>query len=312
MAEHLDRGTFGEQGAGFFLGPRGYFLVEGPSGTQGHAANASGFDGVAYSVARDDLIVYDNKTLASSRNVAKGTAIDPAVNLAKNLDALIGRVQSMTDLPSRYRILDLLRQLRTSVTKTGASPPPNVRIAITNFGGNSPGITKALAGRGVSFIDMNSAPAVPAGSSRIYLSKQTIPSMAQPAGSGGAGAHNARGARVGAAAEATRYVAQGLNDWSLKVAVNRELERLAGPIAEAIVRGGGALVVINISVTSPPGNVGMVQARSISSAYVMPYHNRSGQEAVKVWEMQPKLEQVRGAHARLETFLLWIAAPEVR
>ncbi len=311
MAENLDRGTFGEQGAGFFLGPQGYFLVEGPSGTQGHAANAAGFDGVAYSVARDDLIIYDNKAFASSRNVGKGTAIDPAVNLSKNLDALIVRVQNMTDLPSRYRIVDLLRQVRSSVTNTGASPPPNVRIAITNFGGNSAGITKGLAGRGITFIDMNSAPAVPAGSARIYVSKQTIPSMAQPADSG-AGAHNARGARVGAAAEATRFIAQGLNDLGLKFAVNRELERLVGPIAEAIVRGGGALVVININVTSPPGNVGMVQARSISSAYVVPHHNRSRQEAVRLWEMQPKLEQKRGAHARLETRLLWIAAPEVR
>jgi hypothetical protein len=307
MAENLDRGTFGEQGAGFFLGPQGYFLVDGPSGTQGHAANARGFDGVAYNITRDDLIIYDNKTFESSRNVGKGTAIDPSVNLAKNLNALITHVQNMSDMPARYRIMDLLRQTLTTVTSTGVSPPPNVRIAITNFGGNSPGVTKAFGGRGVTFIDMNTAPVVPARSSRTYITKQTIPSMAQPAVAG----YDARRGRVGAAAEAVRFVAKSLNDHALKVAINRELERLAAPIGEAIVRGGGALVVINIDATSPLGNVGMVIARSISSAYVVAHPNTNKQEAVRFWENQPKLDKLRPPHIQLETQLLWITAPKV-
>src|SRR5690242_8724017 len=43
-----DRGHAGEQSMGFYWGERGYFLVEGPSGAGGHAANARGFDGVAF------------------------------------------------------------------------------------------------------------------------------------------------------------------------------------------------------------------------------------------------------------------------
>src|SRR6185503_3549232 len=267
VADHLDKGTFGEQGAGFFLGPQDYFLVEGPSGTQGHAANAAGFDGVAYCVKRDHLLIYDNKAFVSDRNVGKGTAIDPAVNLTQNLDALIARVQNMRDIPSRIRIVDLLRQTRAAVTSAGVRPPPNVQIAITNFGGNSAGITRSLAGRGITFIDMKNAPAVPAPASRTYVNETTIPAMAQPADYG-AGAYNARRGKADAAAEGTRIIAQGLNDWSLKSAIERELKRLTGPIGEAIVGAGGALVVVNINATSPPGNVRMVTARSVSSAYV--------------------------------------------
>src|SRR5262245_49983286 len=143
MAERLDKGYFGEQGSGFILGSQGYFLVEGPSGSAGHAANASGFDGVAFNPTTVDLILYDNKTFASDRNVRSATAIDPAVNLAQNLDSLISRLTTSQDIPRRIQILDLLRRTRLSLTGPGG-PPPNVRIAVTNFGGNSPGITQAL------------------------------------------------------------------------------------------------------------------------------------------------------------------------
>jgi hypothetical protein len=219
MANSLDKATFGEQGLGFFLGGQGYFFVEGPSGKGGHAANAHGFDGVAYNITSDDLIICDNKCFASDRNVGSGTAIDPAVNLAKNLDALIARVQIASDLPAQDRILNLLRQTRTSVTSKGVSPPPNVRIAITNFGGNSQGLTRAFAGRGIKFIDINSAPVVPQRSSRIYITGQTIPAMAQPA----VAAYDLRRARAGAGAEAARFVAQSANDWALKCSIDREL-----------------------------------------------------------------------------------------
>jgi hypothetical protein len=43
-----NRGYHGEQSMGFHLGERGYYFIEGPSGAGGHAANARGFDGVAY------------------------------------------------------------------------------------------------------------------------------------------------------------------------------------------------------------------------------------------------------------------------
>jgi len=310
LAEHLDKGTFGEQGAGFFLGSQGYFLIEGPGGTSGHVANAPGFDGVAYNIKSDHLIIYDNKTFASERNVGQGTAIDPGLNLAKNLDTLVARVQQMRDLPARYRILDLLRQTRAGVSRAGVSSPRNVQIAIANFGSNSSGITRGLAGRGITFINMDSAPTVPKPASRTSINETTIPAMAQPA-DGGAGSYGARRAKVHAAAEATRFVAQGLNDYSLKYAIDRELQRLAGPIGEAIVGGGGALVVVNIDGTSPPGNVGMVVARSISSAYVVAHPNSDRQQAVMFWENQPKLGHARPPHVTLETRLLWIAAPKM-
>ena len=299
MAEHLNKATFGEQGAGFFLGPQGYFLVEGPSGTQGHAANAAGFDGVAYNVNTDHLIIYDNKAFASARNVGKGTAIDPSVNLSQNLDSLISRVQAMPDLPSQGRILDLLRQTRTGVTPNGVTGPGNVQIAISNFGGNSAGITQKLAGRGVSFIDMNRAPAVPQPTARTYVNKETIPGMARPT-DGGAAAYNARRDKMAALAEAVRFGAQILNDFSLKYAIERELKRLSGDIGNAIASSGAAVVVVNVEAASPPGSVGMAVARSVSSAIVLSCPNGDAAGAIQRWEMQPKWEKARPPHVQLE------------
>lgn len=309
MAQHLDKATCGEQGAGFFLGPQGYFLVDGPSGTQGHAANACGFDGVAYCIERDDLIIYDNKAFESSRNVGQGTAIDPAANLARNLDGLISKVQLMGELPAQPRILDLLRQTRLTVTSKGVNPPPNVRIAITNSGGNSAGVTKGFAGRGITFIDMNKAPSVPPRPARIYLNKETIPSMVEPA-TGDVEAYQSRQNKMAAAAEVTRFIAQGANDISLRMSINREIERLTPNIADAIVRGRGALVVININATSPLGSVGMVISRSVSSAYVIP-SSTDRKQAVKLFDSTRRWEINRPSQSQLEIQLLWVAPPDV-
>src|SRR5438093_7568944 len=87
--ERHDRGYFGEQEMGFFLGERGYFIVVGPSGSGGHGITEKGLDGVAYNPKRDHLIIYDNKAFARSGNVASATAIDPATRLASNLDPVI-------------------------------------------------------------------------------------------------------------------------------------------------------------------------------------------------------------------------------
>lgn len=313
MAENLDKGTFGEQGAGFFLGPQGYFFVEGPSGTQGHAANASGFDGVAYNIALDHLIIYDNKAFASSRNVGKGTAIDPAVNLTQNLDGLIGRVQNMTDMPSRYRILYLLRQTRVTVSSTGVSPPPNVRIAITNFGGNSRGITNGLAGRGITFIDMNAAPAVPTGSSKIYLNKENIQSMAQPvASTDGADSYNTRRGRVDAFAEGARAIAQTANDYALQSAINRAWDDLWEQVVEILLQGNGALVVMVVHTSTFPGNVGMINARSVTSSFVRSYLTSSKQDAISRWQLEPQLTWNGGANDTCEQLLFWVPVPDVR
>jgi hypothetical protein len=66
--------------------------------------------------------------------------------------------------------------------------------------------------------------------------------------------------------------------------------------------------VINITATRPPGNVGMVNARSLSSAFVVAHPNTNKEEAVKLWESQPKRHQA-SSHIDLETRLLWITAP---
>lgn len=311
MAENLDRGTFGEQGAGFFLGREGYFFVDGPSGAGGHAANAAGCDGLAYCIARDDLIILDNKAFKSDGNVGKATAIDPAANLAKNLDALITKVQSMSDLPSQQRILNLLRQTRSSVTATGVAPPANVRIAITNFGGNSSGITSTLAARGLRFIDMSGAPVAPAPAARIYLTKETISGMIQPAGDPVSG-YQSRVSRMNAFAEAGRFGAQKANDFMLERSVKQYLADLTKDIREALVRGSGALIVVVISVTAPPGNVGMVQSRQVTSAYVIPSPDGNRQAAVLNFTSAPRIMTGGGAHLSHEERLYWVPPVQVR
>ena len=308
MADNFNKGTFGEQGAGFFFGSQGYFLVEGPSGTQdtGHAANAAGFDGVAYNVKTDHLIIYDNKTFKSDRNVSCGTAIDPKVNFGKNLSSLIARVESAKDIPRQGRILDLLRRTQSAVTCSGMAPPANVQIAITNFGGNSAGITTTLAGRGVSFIDMNRAPAVPARPARVYVNTQTIPSMARPS-SDGVARYNVRRGRADAAAAAVTFVAQGLNDLALKHAIEKELARLTGQISQAMVSEGGALVVINVDVFELPGIVGATTTRQLRSGYVV--GGATQQQAILTWQTQPRMERAPAPNAKSEVKLFWIERP---
>ena len=95
--------------------------------------------------------------------------------------------------------------------QTCALPISNVRIAISNFGGNSPGITTGFGSRGVAFIDMNRAPAVPSPATRIYLTKESVLSFSKPT-SDGVAAHNDRSSRAAAYAEGARVVSQLAND----------------------------------------------------------------------------------------------------
>lgn len=149
------RGYGGEQSMGFYWGERDYFLVEGPSGASGHAANAPGFDGVAYNPATGHLVIYDNKAFAQSGNVYSATAINE--NFAKNLDKLIGRVQTMSDIPHQPQILDKLTTARAALT-TPTAWPENVQVAVSNAGGQSAGTGGTLAGDRISFINYYAAP----------------------------------------------------------------------------------------------------------------------------------------------------------
>jgi flagellar motility protein MotE (MotC chaperone) len=152
-APHNDRAFGGEQGMGFrqYSQQQGWQIIEGPSGAGGHNANASGFDAIAYNPNLDELHIVDNKSFKRAGNVASATAIDPARNLAKNLDDAINRITGVQDIPNRIRVLELLRAARGALIG-GTAIPPKVRLVVTGIGGNSSGLTAALRARGVEFI----------------------------------------------------------------------------------------------------------------------------------------------------------------
>jgi hypothetical protein len=143
------RGYAGEQSMGFgYRQSEGWIFVEGPSGSAGHGVTTFGFDGVAYNIKADELHLLDNKSLKSFGNVGSATAISK--NLLKNLDTLIEKVEGMQDMPSRIRILQLLRQTRTALQ--GKTPiPKNVKLVVTSEGGQSTGVSESLEKQGVEF-----------------------------------------------------------------------------------------------------------------------------------------------------------------
>ena len=152
-----DRGFSGEQSMGFYWGERGYFLVDGPSGAGGHAANAAGFDGVAFNPKTGHMVIYDNKAFARTGNVYSATAISD--NLAKNLEALRARVAARPDIPQQPTILANLNAARTALTPgSGGSWPQNVQLAVSNASGQSTGVGGKLANGTIQFIDYNAAP----------------------------------------------------------------------------------------------------------------------------------------------------------
>lgn len=153
MNEITDRsaqGYGGEQAMAWVLSQWGFFLVDGPSGTGGHAWNAPGFDGVAYNPTTGCLLIYDNKTFQRGGNVASATAIDPAKNLGRNLDRLRESIQMIGVLPHKAHIHRLVEQTSWAL-KHGSPWPLTVHIAVTNAYGKSTGVTKRLENLGVKF-----------------------------------------------------------------------------------------------------------------------------------------------------------------
>jgi hypothetical protein len=151
------KGYLGEQTAGFLLGQKGYVILDGPSGSGGHGITAPGLDGAAFNPKTDDLLIYDNKSLARSGNVGSASAITS--NLPQNLDKLIQSLaRARAALPSEeQKLLDRavlrLRMARHSLGGVGAWPK-NCRLAVTAEAGSSTGIGSSLAGRGVIFVDI--------------------------------------------------------------------------------------------------------------------------------------------------------------
>jgi hypothetical protein len=298
MGEALDRGTFGEQGAGFYLGAEGYYFVDGPSGTAGHGANAAGFDGIAFNPTTRDLIIYDNKTYSRTGNIGSATAIDPERNLVKNLDALITKVQGMTDLPDQRIILDKLGATRASVAAGTVAPPQGVRIAVTNFGSKTKGVSGPLGGRGIEHIDMMSgAPKVPP--PEAYIDREAIlgtvtrlPLVDH--------AYMRRMAKGEAVAMAVATIVQGLADWSVQHAMNRETESWAKAILAAQSRGNGALLIYAVAAT----HIDIMVSRRLS--YVSMIEAKSAREAFNRWNREARLEQGFGPMTEMEYSFRWI------
>lgn len=159
MGEALDRGYAGEQTMGFWLGERGYVIVDGPSGAKGHAANEHGLDGLAYHPHIHEIILYDNKAFSASGTVAtaKAQTIDPTARLEASLRRQITRVQAITNMPGKATVLQGLQDTLTAVQQ-GKRWPGNVKVAISNAWGNKTGISRTLQSRGITFIDVNQAP----------------------------------------------------------------------------------------------------------------------------------------------------------
>lgn len=164
MSTSLDRGGSGEQSMGFYWGERGYFLVDGPSGAGGHAANARGFDGVAFNPSTGHMVIYDNKAFARAGNVYSATAITK--NLETNLGALHAVVAARPDIPQQPTILANIRAARDSLQPgSGVSWPRNLQLAVSNASGQSTGVGGKLANGSISFIDYYAAPSpIPASS----------------------------------------------------------------------------------------------------------------------------------------------------
>lgn len=160
-------GTRGEQGAAFILGQAGYFIVDGPSGAGGHAANAHGPDGLAFNPQNGDLILYDVKDFLAkrngsliNRNVSKATAL--VENLDEGwFDQMIARVEATTDMPSRVLVASRLRACRAALT-TGRNWPANTRVAVMRMGGGAVGISARLQAQNITFIDLDTDPIVAA------------------------------------------------------------------------------------------------------------------------------------------------------
>jgi hypothetical protein len=256
------RGYSGEQDMGFFLGERGYFFVEGPSGSRGHGVTSRGFDGVAFNPKTRYLIIYDNKSVKSAGPVYGATAIDPGRNLVRNLNGVITCLQQMPDVPNKSEILDLLRRTRTAAQNQGAWPS-NVDIAVSNAGGRATGVSSRLSGASIKFIDYYRAPQ---------------PKWRSVAGNQDVAA--ALGSALGGLAEK-------LGEFLIEREVRRRLENeLARSVRHILARGDGVLVVVALQEWEIPDFQGR-RARGLLDVYVEGAPNE--QTARRKWEDAPHL-----------------------
>lgn len=158
-----ERGRLGETNIGFWLGDKGYVIVDGPGGAAGHKVTAQGFDGVAFNPSTKEMIIYDNKSFATPRNIGGASAIEIQENLQKNLDKTIERIERRISEGNHYphdkKILKNLRDARSSLKRGSGKPwPKKVQLHVYNASGkNAEGITKALEKQGLKFVDYYAA-----------------------------------------------------------------------------------------------------------------------------------------------------------
>jgi hypothetical protein len=172
-------GTRGEQDAGFLLGEAGYFVVEGPSGAGGHAANAPRPDGVAYNPQTRDMIIYDVKYYLRAKNVNVGKSTALVENLDPTyFDGLIQAVRARPDIPEQQEIISRLQFCKAGLATR--SWPAHTRVAIVRTSGQAAGITSNLASKNVVFIDLNADPTVQRG--KYLKSTKRSPKGGTPSG----------------------------------------------------------------------------------------------------------------------------------
>lgn len=274
-----DRGYTGEQSMGFFLGERGYFFIEGPSGAGGHQVTSPGFDGVAYNPKTGHLLIYDNKALARSGNVSSATAIDQNRNLSQNISNLIRHVNTISALPNKTEILSLLRRTYNAI-QSGKNWPGKVQIAISNASGQSTGVSQGLSGRGIQFIDYNRTLRPACSSQRRYINAVAL-----------------LGSLLGS-------LAQWIGDIGIQIQIRNRLEKeLAHEVSSILIQGEGVLVIINLKEWEKPDIQGR-RARGLLGVYVQ--GGQSQQAAKQKWNSIPKYLQGPPKGWRITTQYAWI------
>lgn len=248
-----ERGYAGEQSMGFYFGDRCYFLVDGPSGAGGHGITSSGFDGVAFHPTNRNLVIYDNKAFRRDGNVSSAGAITR--NLAKNLDRLITRVESMRPdyLPHRDDILKLAQDARRSLEKHGPRWPNRVQLAVSNAAGQSTGVSKKLSEQGIRFVDYYEQPKIrpkslPNSRGRNWV---TVPMRTSRNGSAnGMSKPTAAGAAAQLAIYAVAWGMATLNRFGLQARFQQELQRKRELISGYLSRDLGVLLIIRTFATT--------------------------------------------------------------
>jgi hypothetical protein len=144
-------GAMGEADAAFVLGRSGMEVVTGPAGPAGHGLTECGFDCIAFRPANDEVWIIDNKAIGAARRVQEATAITD--NLSTNLRNSIQEIEALQDFPKKDVVLQKLRDTLTAV-QAGSPLPSGVRLVVTNAGGYATGIGRALASKGVEFVDV--------------------------------------------------------------------------------------------------------------------------------------------------------------